>query len=91
MNIIVKDSALKHGLTEKEILYAVENQFKSKRFFNKEREVSNIWSLSILPNGNNCEIVYSYEGLDTIIVFHAMTPARKSFIQNVERKEDGTY
>ena len=91
MKVKIKDSALKHGLTKDEVLFAFKNQIKHKRFFNQERQVSNVWSLAILPNGKNCEIVYTYKDMDSVIVFHAMTPARKSFIRSVERKDDGIY
>ena len=70
MYVVIKDSALKHGMSEDDILCALNNQIKSKRFFNTQRRVSNIWALCILSNGNNCEIVYAYKNLDSIIVFH---------------------
>lgn len=89
MKTVIKRSALQHGLTESEILYAVDNQIKSKRYFNKQYQTSNIWAICILANGNSCEIVYAYDGIDRRIVFHAMSPARKNFIQSVERKENG--
>lgn len=91
MKVIIKNSALKHGLNKEDILSPFNNQIKSKHFFNKKRQVSNFWVLGILPNGTNCEIVYSYKNLDSIVVFHAMTPARKSFIKSVERRENGAF
>ena len=59
---------------------------QSKRELNERYDNHNIWVIALLPNGNDCEIVYMYDNIDTIVVFHAMKPARKSFIKEVERR-----
>ena len=89
MNILIRNSALKHNLTEDEIDYAFLNIFRSKRVYSKKYDYENIWAIGILPNGNSCELIFSYKDIDTAIIFHAMSPARKSFTKKLERKDYG--
>ena len=86
MKLVFRDTAFKHGLTREQITYALSNLVKCKRVFNKKFDNHNIWAIALLPNGNDCEIVYMYDNIETIVVFHAMSPTRKSFSKEIERK-----
>ncbi len=86
MKLVFRDSAFKHDLTEEQLSYAFANALKSKRIYNKEFDYENIWAVGILPNGCDCEFIYYYQDMETAVIFHAMSPARKSFMQELERK-----
>ena len=86
MNILFRSSAFKHNLTEDEIIYAFSNIVKSKRMENAKFDFENIWAVSILPNGKSCELIYFYQDIDNVVIFHAMSPARKTFVKELERK-----
>lgn len=60
MRIIFTKSAFKHGLTKNQITYALSNIIKSKRIYNKKYDSHNIWVIALLPNGNDCKLVYLY-------------------------------
>ena len=86
MNIRVLDSALKHGLTEEDVIYAIENSQMSNtvtRSGNVNKEVDLV--LGVLPNGNLCEIMatLSYDESE-VVVFHAVQPPSKDFINKIE-------
>ena len=85
MKLIFRDSAFRHGLTQEQLCYAFGNVIKSKRIYSKEFDYENIWAIGFLPNGNDCELIFFYQDLDTAIIFHAMSPARKSFVDEMER------
>lgn len=86
MQIRVLDSALKHGLTEEDILWALENsQLHNtvRRSGNVNKEVDLV--LGTLKNGNLCEIMSTISYDETqVVVFHAMTPPRKDFLKKIE-------
>lgn len=86
MKIVFRESAFKHGLTEEQLSHAFSNVVKSKRINSKEFDYENIWAVGILPNGNDCEFIYYYQDMEKAVIFHAMSPARKSFTNEVERK-----
>ena len=86
MKIVFRESAFKHGLTEEQLSHAFSNVVKSKRTNSKEFDYENIWAVGILPNGNDCEFIYYYQDMETAVIFHAMSPARKSFTNELERK-----
>ncbi len=86
MKLIFRDSAFKHGLTKEQLIYVFSNVVKSRRIYSSEFDYENIWALGILPNGNDCEFIYYYQDSETAVIFHAMSPARKSFTQEIERK-----
>lgn len=88
MNILITPSSLKHNLTKNDVIYGYTNIIKSKRKYNKTYDYENIWALSLLQNGNNCEIIYFYKDIDTVVIIHAMSPARKSFIKEIERRNN---
>ena len=87
MKLIYRDSAFKHDLTQDQLIYAFSNIIKSKRVYSKEFDVENIWAVGILPNGNDCELIYFYQDVETAVIFHAMSPARKTFTDELERKQ----
>ena len=89
MNVRVLASALKHGLTEEEILYACDNAIKwqtVEKSGNINGEIEFV--LGTLPNGNLCELLttFSYDE-ETVIVFHANTPPTKNFMKKLEERK----
>lgn len=86
MILIIKQSALKHGLTEGQIAYAVQNVIKYKNKVSKENGALTKWAVSTLPNGKTCELIGFFQEMETFVVFHAMSPARKVFINEVSRR-----
>ena len=86
MKIVFRESAFKHGLTDEQLSYVFSNVVKSKRVNSKEFDYENIWAIGILQNGKDCEFIYYYQDMETAVIFHAISPARKSFTNEVERK-----
>ena len=89
MRIRILDSALKHGLSESDITYALDNSKMHntvKRKGNIDKEVDLV--LGILPNGNLCEIMSTLSFDESeVVVFHAMQPPCKSFIKKIEGRQ----
>ncbi len=86
VRIEIIESALKHGLSRDEIVYALENSRKSrtvKRSGNVDKEVEFV--LGVLPNGNFCElaVALSYDE-QALLVFHAQTPPTKGFLRQID-------
>jgi hypothetical protein len=86
MNIVFKESALKHGLNKEQLIYGISNIVKSRRVYNKNFDTYNYWAICILPSGATCELAYMYHNFETMIVFHAMSPARNSFVRELEKE-----
>ena len=88
MHVRVLDSALKHGLTEEDILFALENSQMCntvKQSGNVNKEVDLV--LGLLPDGNLCEIMATLSLDDTeVVVFHSMKPPCKDFLRKIEGK-----
>ncbi len=89
MQIRVLESALKHGLTEEDIRFALENSQMHNtvsRSGNVNKEVDLV--LGSLPNGNLCEIMstLSYDE-NEVVVFHAMQPPCKDFLMKIEGRK----
>ena len=87
--VIIAESAFKHGLTEDEILYALNNCLLSKTIKkpgNPNKTVDMV--LGYLQNGNECELIVSqtYDEKCTF-VFHAKSPATKGFLKELEKKK----
>ena len=86
MRIEIIKSALRHGLSEDEIVHALENSKKSrtvKRSGNINKEVEYV--LGILPNGNFCELAVAISHDEqALLVFHAMTPPAKGFLRQMD-------
>ena len=87
MNVICEESALKHGLTEEEIATAFEQSVKYKNRENNNDGAFVRMVIGVLPNGNTCELIGFFSNMDEFVVFHAMSPARQSFINEVERSK----
>ena len=87
MNVICEKSALKHGLTEEEIATAFEQSVKFKNRDSNRNGAFVRMVLGVLPNGKTCELIGFFSTMDEFVVFHAMAPARKSFISEVERSK----
>ncbi len=86
MRIEIIKSALKHGLSEDEIVHALEHSRKSrtvKKSGNVNKEVEFV--LGVLPNGNFCElaVALSYDE-QALLVFHAQTPPTKGFLRQID-------
>lgn len=84
MNIQFTDSALKHGLSEKDIRQAMNTCFKTKPVRSKSGERAYM-ALGILDD-KVCELMFNVNPFNGYRVFHAMIPARPSFIKEIERK-----
>ena len=82
------DSALKHGLTECDVLFALENSQMHntvQRSGNIDKEVDLV--LGTLPDGNLCEIMATLSYDETkVVVFHVMKPPSKGFLRKIEGK-----
>lgn len=87
MKLVFKQSAFKHGLTEEQIAYAVQNVVKYKNKFSEINGSHTQWAISTLPSGKTCELIGFFQGADNFVVFHAMCPARKTFIDEVSRRK----
>ena len=86
MSILIGQSALKHGLTEEEILYAYEHCLRSRtiqRAGNVNNEVDLI--LSSLKDGRLCELIATktYDE-ENVFIFHAFTPPTDGFMKQIE-------
>lgn len=87
MKVICEESALKHGLTREEIAVAFEQSVKYKnRDCNRNGSFVRM-IIGVLPNGKTCELIGFFSNMDEFVVFHALSPARKSFISEVERNK----
>ena len=83
MFIKVLPSANKHNLTDEEIRHAINNIVCDKT---KQKDGKNYhFAIGLLPSGKTCEMVFFVEHIDQVVVFHAMSPARKQFIKEVQR------
>ena len=88
MQVRVLESALKHGLTEEDIQFALENSqmyttVEQRGNVNKEVDLV----LGTLPDGNLCEIMSALSFDETeVVVFHAMKPPCKDFLKKIEGK-----
>ncbi len=85
MSILVGKSALKHGLSEEEILYAYNHCLQSRtiqRKGNINNEVDLI--LCTLKNGNLCELIatQTYDE-ENVFIFHAFTPPTTGFMKEL--------
>ena len=87
MNVICEKSALKHGLTEEEIATAFEQSVKFKNRDSNRNGAFVRMVIGVLPNGKTCELIGFFSTMDEFVVFHALSPARKSFISEVERSK----
>lgn len=89
MDVRILDSALKHGISEDDILHACNNVIKWRtveRKGNIDGEIEFV--LGVLPNGNLCELLTSLSNDEQeLIVFHADTPPSKSFQRKLDEKE----
>lgn len=86
MQIRVLESALKHDLTEEDIIFALENSQMHNTVTqsgNVNKEIDIV--LGALPDGNLCEIMstISYDETE-VVVFHAMKPPCKGFLKRIE-------
>ena len=86
MEIKISSSALKHGLTKEDILYAYKHCQRSRtveRSGNINNEVD--FLLCNLPNGNFCELIaaQTFDEKD-VYIFHADTPPSKEFLKTIE-------
>lgn len=79
----VLESAKKHGLSEQEIRDALENIVCSKKRY-KEAGKAVCLAVGILPNGRTCELAFFINQFGDPVVFHAMSPARNSFVKDVQ-------
>ena len=84
----VLESALKHGLTEEEVLYAFENE----KMYNTVRQKGNVNKevdllIGVLPDGSLCEMIATLSFDESeIVIFHAMKPPCKGFLKRMEGK-----
>ena len=87
MKLICEKSALKHGLSEEEITTAFEQSVKYKNRESNRNGAFVRMIIGVLPNGETCEMIGFFSNMGEFVVFHAMAPARKSFINEVERSK----
>lgn len=83
--VYVIESALKHGLSEGEVVSAWENVFEYVRC-RQDRMPPHYMGLSTLANGTTVELIAFSTGLDWY-VFHAMTPPTQGFLH--EYRQNG--
>jgi hypothetical protein len=83
MQIIVLPHALKHGLTEREIVYAWESAIKCRQRQSKDEPPRWI-AIGFLPNGAFAELVAIQDINAYWNIFHAMTPPTKKFLKELE-------
>lgn len=76
--IRVEPSALKHGLTEDEVIYAWGNLLEYRRC-KRDKYPPHYLALGMLPNGRTVEMVAFSTGFEWV-VFHAMTPPTPGFM-----------
>ena len=79
----IRDSALKHGVTEADIRHAFENYGTIRQFQNRE----NVYLLIGFDlKANPIEILYNEFGENSVNVFHAMA-CQSRFLKLLEEKE----
>ena len=85
MFIKVLPSAKKHGLNDLNIRIALQNCVCQRL---KKNEKGNCVSLAIgiLQSGQTVELMYYINNFEQIVVFHAMSPACNSFINEIKKK-----
>lgn len=86
--VYVIESALKHGLSEDDIVSAWENVFEYVRCRHKKMP-PHYMALGTLQNGRTVELVAFSTGLDWY-VFHAMTPPTAGFMHEYRRNGGAT-
>jgi hypothetical protein len=87
MRIKVFSNALKHGLSEDDVLYAWQSPIRCRQRNGTDDPA--IWiAIGVLPNGKMAEMV-AFQDIDGFwCVFHAMTPPTKKFILELGLKGD---
>ena len=85
MDLIFADSAFEHGLTEDDIRQAMNSCYKSVPTLSKSGEQAYMGVGFI--DGQSCELMFNISYFVGYCVFHAMRPARKSFIEAIEKIE----
>lgn len=84
--IHVSKSALKHGLTPLQIIYAWENPIRIRQRSGSADQP--IWvSIGPLPDGRFAELVGFVDVNGDWYVFHAMTPPTKKFKRELGLRE----
>jgi hypothetical protein len=76
----IRESALKHGVTEADIRHAFEN-YRAVRQFQERENVYLLIGFSV--NANPIEILYNEFGENGVNVFHAM-PCQRRFLSLLE-------
>ena len=87
MEPLIHRNALKH-LSRKEVLEAWASVTKSIRRVSNE-EPPRWLMIGWLTNGASAELI-AVETTDGWLVIHAMSPAQKKFLQEIERTERGS-
>ncbi len=82
MNIKILKSAQKHNLEENEIRQAMKNIVCSKT--KRKENILTHFAVGIMANGKTCELIFFID-VEQVVVFHAMSPARKTFINEVQK------
>ena len=83
LDIICKQSAFKHGVTEADIFWA----FNTAKYDRLVEEFENKYLLlGFNTQGNLLEVMYNDLGEDKVSVFHAM-PCRNALYSLLKRKE----
>lgn len=87
-NIKILRSALKHGLSEEDILYAYDTYYEYaivKKSGNVNCTIECL--IGMLPNENTCELMAtaSYDE-KSIVIFHAKQPPSKDFMKHFRKR-----
>ena len=85
MNLIFAKSAFKHGLNEDDIRQAMSTCYKSVPVESRSGKLA--YMGVGLINGQPCELIFNISYLAGYRIFHAMCPARKSYIEDIENIE----
>jgi hypothetical protein len=85
VRLIIRHSALKHGLAEASIAHAVTYPLLVDDQF--EEDTPKVLVLGPDRAGNVLEVIGLFDNADDFVVFHAM-PARTGYLRMLERNEN---
>lgn len=78
--IYIHQNALKHGLTEEEIISAWNNRTITK---NSVDESNRIMTISYSNNGKLLELIATRSYVGEYLIFHAFSPPTKKFMREL--------
>ncbi|MDR1713495.1 MAG: hypothetical protein LBR39_05020 [Coriobacteriales bacterium] len=82
MATIVHPNALKHGLSEEEVVYAWETPLRCRQRQSDDEPLRWI-AAGVLPDGRIAELVAVFGKSGDWLVFHAKTPPTKKFLKEL--------